>query len=181
MMNKHLAGHTITQLFSEDEIQSRVKEIGREISDDYAGTTQHHPLHLVVVLKGAFIFAADLVRAITVPCTIDFIRASSYGSSKTSSGHVAITHNLHIEGKHILLVEDIIDSGLTMLQITGELTAMKPASMKICTLLDKPAARTHSVEIAYTGFVVPIAFIVGYGIDYDEHFRELPSIGVLSS
>jgi hypoxanthine phosphoribosyltransferase len=180
-MNKNHTGATITPLFSAETIEKRIREIGLTISDDYAGSTHLNPLHLVVVLKGAFIFAADLVRTITVPCTIDFIHASSYGSGKTSSGSVAIRHNLNIEGRHLLLVEDIIDTGLTMQQITAELSALKPASMKICSLLDKPEARKHPVETAYTGFIVPDTFIVGYGVDYDEHYRELPSIGVLNS
>ena len=173
--------NAITPLFSAEAIESRVREMGQEISRDYAESAQQSPLHLVVVLKGAFIFAADLARSITVPCTIDFIHASSYGSAKTSSGKVAIKHNLYVEGCHLLLVEDIIDTGLTMQQITAELVALNPASLKICSLLDKPEARIHPVEIAYTGFVVPDTFLVGYGVDYDEKYRELPSIGVLNS
>jgi hypoxanthine phosphoribosyltransferase len=180
-MSEHYTGTTITLLFSAETIQNRIREIGRQISDDYAGATPRSPLHLVVVLKGAFIFAADLVRTITVPCTIDFIHASSYGSGKTSSGSVAIRHNLNVEGRHLLLVEDIVDTGLTIRQIKAELRALKPASLKICSLLDKPEARKHPVEIDYSGFIVPDTFIVGYGIDYDEHYRELPSIGVLNS
>jgi hypoxanthine phosphoribosyltransferase len=180
-MSEQHTGSTITPLLSAEAIKNRIWEIGKEISDDYAGVTPQSPLHLVVVLKGAFIFAADLVRTITVPCTIDFIHASSYGSRKTSSGNVALRHNIRVEGWHLLLVEDIIDTGLTMQQITAELMSLKPASLKICSLLDKPEARKHPVEIAYTGFIVPDTFIVGYGIDYNEHYRELPSIGVLNS
>ena len=137
------------------------------------------PLHLIVVLKGAFIFAADLVRAITIPCRIDFIRASSYGSEKTSSGNVSITHNLQVTNHHLLIIEDIIDTGLTLQQISAELMRMNPASLNICTLLDKPEARKHPVDIAYTGFIVPDKFIVGYGIDYNERYRELSFIGIL--
>jgi hypoxanthine phosphoribosyltransferase len=180
-MSKEHTLTTITPFLSAGAIGIRIREIGKKISDDYAGTTPQSPLHLVVVLKGAFIFAADLVRTITVPCTIDFIHASSYGSKKTSSGNVAIRHNLRVEGRHLLLVEDIIDTGLTMRQIIAELTALNPASLKICALLDKPEARKHPVEIAYTGFIVPDTFLVGFGIDYNEHYRELPSIGVLNS
>ncbi|MEI6757426.1 MAG: hypoxanthine phosphoribosyltransferase [Chlorobium sp.] len=174
-------GSAITPLYSAEAIGNRVREMGREISRDYAESSLRSPLQLVVVLKGAFIFAADLARSITVPCTIDFIHASSYGSGKTSSGKVAIKHNLSVEGRHLLLVEDIIDTGLTMQQIKAELVALNPASLKICSLLDKPTARIHPVEIAYTGFVVPDTFLVGYGVDYDEKYRELPSIGVLNS
>ena len=180
-MSKEHTLTTITPLLSTEAIGNRIREIGKEISDDYAGVTPQSPLLFVVVLKGAFIFAADLVRTITVPCTVDFIHASSYGSQKTSSGNVAICHNLQIADRHLLLVEDIIDTGLTMQQIIAELTALNPASLKICALLDKPEARKHPVEIAYTGFIVPNTFLVGFGIDYNEHYRELPSIGVLHS
>lgn len=180
-MSAEHAGTDITPLFSAEAIGNRIREIGREISGDYAGASPRYPLQLIVVLKGAFIFAADLVRTISVPCRIDFIHASSYGSEKTSSGSVTIRHNLNIAGRHLLLVEDIIDTGLTIQQIASELMAMKPASLRICTLLDKPDARIHPVEIAYTGFSVPDKFIVGYGVDYDEHYRELPAIGVLNS
>lgn len=178
-MSEYKIASTITPLFSAQEIETRVMKIGRKISDDYADATREKPLNLVVVLKGAFIFAADLARRITVPCQIDFIRASSYGSKKTSSGRVTIRHSLTIEDRHVLLVEDIIDTGLTIQQITNGLMAMAPASLRLCTLLDKPGARIHPVDIAYTGFVVPDRFIVGYGIDYEEHYRELPSIGHL--
>ena len=138
-------------------------------------------LAVVSVLKGAFIFTADLLRAITLPCTIDFISASSYGAKKTSSGNVSLSHALSLGNRHVLLVEDIIDTGLTMQVLTREIMKMKPASLKICTLLDKPAARKHPVEIAFTGFIVPDTFIVGFGTDYNERYRELPSIGELHS
>jgi hypoxanthine phosphoribosyltransferase len=172
--------NNITPLLSAEAVKIRVQEIGKAISDDYTSATPESPLHIVVVLKGAFIFAADLLRTITIPCTIDFIRASSYGSGKKSSGIVSIKHNLTIECRHILLVEDIIDTGLTIQQITSELMTMKPASLKICTLLDKPDARKYTVDITYTGFIVPDAFIVGYGIDFNEQYRELPTLGVLN-
>ncbi len=180
-MSEQESHSAITPFLSAESIEQRLREMGRAISEDYLERTRQSPLHLVVVLKGAFIFAADLVRQLTVPCTIDFIHASSYGSAKTSSGKVAVKHNLAVEGRHLLLVEDIIDTGLTMQRITAELAALKPASMKICSLLDKPEARLHPVEIAYTGFVVPNTFLVGYGIDYDEQYRQRQSIGVLNS
>jgi len=180
-MKEHHPGTAITPLISVNEIASRIKEIGKTISEGYAETTQDSPLLLVVVLKGAFIFAADLLRSITIPCTIDFVHASSYGAKKTSSGIVAIRHNLAITGRHILIVEDIIDTGLTIQQITAELIAMKPASLGICTLLDKPDTRKYPVDITYTGFTVPNTFIVGYGIDYNELYREIPFLGVLLS
>jgi hypoxanthine phosphoribosyltransferase len=121
------------------------------------------------------------VRTITIPCTVDFIHASSYGSGKISSGNVTIKHNLAIEGRHILLVEDIIDTGLTIQQIEAELMTMKPASISICTLLDKPETRKHPVVARYRGFIVPNAFIVGYGIDFNEQYRGLPALGKLDS
>jgi len=174
-----LSSNTLSPLFSEETIKQRVRAIGRQISEDYAGVTSDSPLFLVVALKGAFMFAADLVRSITVPCRIDFIHASSYGSGKTSSGNVSIRHNLNVTGHHLLLVEDIVDTGLTLQQISAELMAMQPASLNICTLLDKPEARKYPVSVAYCGFTVPNAFIVGYGIDYNERYRELPFIGLL--
>ena len=155
--------------------------MGREIAKEYRVATRNSPLAVVAVLKGAFMFAADLLRAISLPCTIDFISASSYGSEKTSSGKLTLRHTLSLADRHVLLVEDIIDTGLTMQVLTREVMEMKPASLKICTLLDKPHARKHPVEIAYTGFMVPDTFIVGYGTDYNERYRELPAIGVLRS
>ncbi len=180
-MSETYTSNTITPLFSAGAIEKRVSEIGKAIANDFALVTPECPLLLIVVLKGAFIFAADLLRTITIPCCIDFVHASSYGSEKTSSGSVSIKHNLTITDRHLLIVEDIIDTGLTMQQITAELLTMKPASIGICTLLDKPEARKHPVDIAYTGFMVPDTFIVGYGIDYNEHYRELPFLGVLNS
>ena len=165
----------VAPLFSADAIEQRIQEIGKKISVDYGAISPENPLCLIVVLKGAFIFAADLIRTITIPCTIDFIRASSYGSEKFSSGTVDITHNLTVANRHLLLIEDIVDTGLTIQRITADLLARKPASLRICTLLDKPDSRKHLVDITYTGFIVPDNFIVGYGIDYNEHYRELPS------
>ncbi len=181
-MNKeHKESSAITPLFSAEAIEKRIQEIGKAISLDFASTTSESPLLLLVVLKGAFIFAADLLRTITIPCTVDFIKASSYGSEKISSGKVTINHNLAIEGRHVLIIEDIIDTGLTIQQVTHELMTMKPASVSICTLLDKPEARKHPVEMRYTGFIVPNAFIIGYGIDFNEQYRELPALGILDS
>ena len=181
-MNKeHKESSAITPLFSAEAIEKRIQEIGKAISLDFASTTSESPLLLLVVLKGAFIFAADLLRTITIPCIVDFIHASSYGSRKISSGNVTIKHNLAIEGRDILLVEDIVDTGLTIQQVTAELMTMKPASLSICTLLDKPEARKHPVVARYTGFIVPNAFIIGYGIDFNEQYRELPALGILDS
>ena len=171
----------VTTLFTADAIEKRIQEIGKIISLEYGAITPENPLCLIVVLKGAFVFAADLIRTITIPCTIDFIRASSYGSEKISSGTVDITHNLTVTNRHILLIEDIVDTGLTIQRITADLMTGNPASLRLCTLLDKPDSRKHAVNINYTGFIVPDNFIVGYGIDYNERYRELPSLGILDS
>ena len=171
----------LTQLFSGETIRNRVAELGAAISGDFSNVSEADPLYLIAVLKGAFIFAADLIRAITVPCTIDFLSASSYGTAKTSSGTVALRHSLSVANRQVLLIEDIVDTGLTLQRISDELTAQHPASLGICTLLDKPAARKHPVRIAYTGFSIPDRFVVGYGIDYGEHYRQLPYIGFFSS
>lgn len=180
-MSKKEPGTTVTPLFSEETIRKRVSGIGMAISQDFSAVTPENPLYLVTVLKGAFIFAADLVRHIRVPCTIDFLSASSYGRRRTSSGKVLLSHTLSVENRHVLLIEDIVDTGLTLHRISGELSAQNPASLGICTLLDKPSARKHPLGITYTGFTVPDRFIVGYGIDYDERYRQLPFIGVLDS
>ena len=159
----------------------RIREIGKAISLDFASSTIVSPLLLIIVLKGAFIFAADLLRTITIPCAVDFIHASSYGSEKISSGKVSINHNLAIEGRHVLIIEDIVDTGLTIQQIEAELVTMKPASLSICSLLDKPEARKHPIAIRYIGFIVPNAFIVGYGTDFNEQYREFPFLGIIDS
>ncbi|ABL65933.1 hypoxanthine phosphoribosyltransferase [Chlorobium phaeobacteroides] len=171
--------NAVTEFISAERLHNRICELGCDISRDYAGIPT--PLVIIGVLKGAFVVFADLVRAITIPCTIDFLHASSYGSKTVSSGTVTIRHKLSsIQNRHVLLVEDIIDSGLTMQRITDDLQQMHPASMKIFTLLDKPESRKHPVAIAYTGFVVPDKFIVGYGIDFNEQYRELPAIGIIN-
>ena len=164
-------------LFSEEQLKERVAQIAAQIDRDYAGKE----LMLVSVLRGSFIFMADLVRAITVPCTVDFMAVSSYGSGTVSSGQVQITKDLSedITGRHLLVVEDILDSGNTLSYLLEVLRARKPASIRLCTLLDKPERRVKPVQLDYTGFTIPDAFVVGYGLDYDEHYRNLPYIGVL--
>ncbi|MFA4884976.1 MAG: hypoxanthine phosphoribosyltransferase [Desulfotomaculaceae bacterium] len=164
-------------LLSEGEIRTKVEDIGRQISLDYAG----QELLVIGILKGAMIFLADLVRNITVPTYLDFIDVSSYGSSSESSGVVRILKDLDygIEGRHILIVEDIIDTGLTLNYLVDNLKSREPASVKVCTLLDKPSRRVEPVEIDYNGFTIPDEFVVGYGLDYNEHYRNLPSIMVL--
>lgn len=164
-------------LLSEEEIAAKVKELGAQIAKDYA---DKNPL-IVSVLRGSFVFMADLVRAIDVPCTVDFMSVSSYGSGTTSSGEVKITKDfdVSIEGRHLIIVEDILDSGRTLSYLMKTLKARGAASIALCTFLDKPDRRVVPVEVAYKGFTVPDAFIVGYGLDYDQRYRNLPYVGVL--
>ena len=164
-------------LFTEEELKQRVKEIARRIDADYAGK---EPL-LISVLRGSFVFMADLVREITLPCTVDFMAVSSYGGGTTSSGQVKIVKDLSesIEGRDVLVVEDILDSGNTLSYLLKLLEARHPASIRLCTLLDKPERRTKPVAVQYTGFTIPDEFVVGYGLDYDEKYRNLPYIGIL--
>ncbi len=164
-------------LLSEETIRARVAELGAEISRDYAGKE----LLAVSILKGAAIFLADLVRCITVPAFFDFVAISSYGSSAKSSGAVRILKDLdcNIGGRHVLIVEDIVDSGLTLNYLADSLNFRDPASLRICTLLDKPSRREVPVNIHYNGFVIPDEFVVGYGLDYNERYRNLPYIMTL--
>jgi len=164
-------------LLSEDEIAARVAEIGAQISRDYAG--KH--LVMVSVLKGSVVFMADLMRAVTVPAEIDFMCVSSYGSGVKTSGVVKIIKDLDndLAGMDLLLVEDILDSGMTLEYIKKLLLGRNPNSIKICTLLDKPERRKADVVADYKGFEVPDEFVVGYGLDYAEKYRNLPYIGVL--
>ncbi len=161
-----------------EELAARVDDLAREISKDYAG----QELLLVGVLKGAVFFMADLARRITVPCALDFMAVSSYGSSTDSSGVVRILKDLdtEIEGRHVLIVEDIIDSGLTLSYLLKNLRSRKPASLEICALLTKPARRRTQIACRYVGFEIPDEFVVGYGLDYAEHYRALDFIGVLT-
>ena len=166
-------------LLSEEEVDKRIKELGEAISRDYAGET----VHLVCVLKGGVFFMCELAKRITVPVTMDFMSASSYGSSTKSSGVVKIVKDLDepIEGKDVLVVEDIIDSGRTLSYLMHLLKKRNPNSIKLCTLLDKPDRRVvEDVVVDYTGFVIPDEFVVGYGLDYDQRYRNLPYVGVIS-
>lgn len=164
-------------LISEEDLQKRVRELGEQISADYAGKA---PM-LVSVLRGSFIFMADLTRHIQPFCKVDFMAVSSYGSGTASSGQVNIVKDLtdSIEGKDIIVVEDILDSGNTLSYLFQLLKARNPASIKLVTLLDKPSRRTKPIQADYVGFTVPDEFVVGYGLDYDELYRNLPYIGVL--
>ncbi|MCL6638405.1 MAG: hypoxanthine phosphoribosyltransferase [Firmicutes bacterium] len=171
----HPDGKTI--LLTEEAIRARVREMGGEISRDY----RNAEILCVGILKGAMIFLADLVRHITVPAFFDFMAVSSYGASTKSSGVVRILKDLdyEIQGRHVLIVEDIIDSGLTLNYLVENMKSRGPASLKICTLLDKPSRRKAPVEIHYNGFTIPDEFVVGYGLDYNERYRNLPYIMVL--
>ncbi|WP_028992085.1 hypoxanthine phosphoribosyltransferase [Thermoanaerobacter thermocopriae] len=164
-------------LITEQQLKEKVKELGRMITKDYQGKD----LVLLGVLKGAIMFMADLSRAIDLPLSIDFMAVSSYGSSTRSSGIVKIIkdHDINIEGKDVLIVEDIIDSGLTLSYLRETLLGRKPRSLKICTILDKPERREADVKVDYCGFKIPDKFVVGYGLDFDEKYRNLPFIGVL--
>ena len=164
-------------LFSEEQLKARVREIAGQIDRDFAGK---EPM-LISVLRGSFIFMADLMRSITLPCTVDFMAVSSYGAGTTSSGQVKITKDLSesIEGRDIIVVEDILDGGNTLSYLLQILQARHPASMKLCTLLDKPDRRIKPVHVDYSGFSIPDEFVVGYGLDFAEKYRNLPYIGVL--
>ena len=164
-------------LISEEDLQKRVAELGEQISTDYAGKA---PL-LVSVLRGSFIFMADLTRHIQPFCQVDFMAVSSYGSGTVSSGQVNIVKDLtdSIEGKDVIVVEDILDSGNTLSYLFQLLKARNPASLRLVTLLDKPSRRTKPIQADYVGFTVPDEFVVGYGLDYNELYRNLPYIGVL--
>jgi hypoxanthine phosphoribosyltransferase len=164
-------------LVSEDDLQRRVRELGEEISRDYDG----RDLFLVGVLKGAIFFLSDLMRAIQVPCEVDFMAVASYGSSTDSSGVVRILKDLDatIEGRDVLIVEDIIDSGLTLSYLLRTLRAREPRSLEVCALLTKPDRRKVDLPIRYTGFEIPNKFAIGYGLDHAERYRNLPYVAVL--
>ncbi|HBG17260.1 MAG TPA: hypoxanthine phosphoribosyltransferase [Firmicutes bacterium] len=164
-------------LLSSETIAARVKELGAEITTDYQGKE----IIIIGILKGALPFMADLIREINIPLKYDLMAVSSYGVSTKTSGAVQILKDIEmgIEGEHVLVVEDIIDTGLTLNYLVGNLLSRKPASLKICTLLDKPSRREVEIFPQYNGFTIPDRFVVGYGLDYAERFRHLPMIGVL--
>ena len=166
-------------LIDEDRLRARVVELGEEISADYAG----RDLLLIGVLKGAVFFMADLMRTLGIPCEIDFMAISSYGAQTDSSGVVRILKDLdiNIEGRNVLVVEDIIDSGLTLQYLMRNLEAREPASLEVCALLTKPDRREIDVPVRYIGFEIPNRFVVGYGLDFAERYRNLPYVGVLNS
>ncbi len=167
----------ISVLYSEEELDQRIRELGKQISEDYAGKD----LVIVCILKGAVFFACELAKRITVPVQMEFMRCSSYGNETVSSGVVKITQDLDqpIREKNILVVEDIIDTGRTMHYLLEILQQRGPESIRLCSLLDKPDRRVTDVKVDYTGFVIPDKFIVGYGLDYAEKYSSLPYVGVV--
>ena len=168
----------ITVLISEEDLDKRIQELGEEISRDYEG----QQVHLICVLKGGAFFMCELAKRITVPVSLDFMSVSSYGDASVSSGIVKIVKDLDkpIEGKNVIVVEDIIDTGRTLSYLLKVLGDRKPESIKLCTMLDKPDRRVvDDVNVDYTGYEIPDEFVVGYGLDYAERYRNLPYIGVL--
>ncbi len=167
----------IDVLISEEVVDAKIKELGEQISKDYAGKE----VHLVCVLKGSVFFVCELAKRITVPVTLDFMSVSSYGSDTKSSGVVRIVKDLDesLNDKHVIVVEDIVDSGNTLSYLLDMLKDRKPASLSLCTLLDKPERRRKHVDVDYTGFQIPDEFVVGYGLDYDQKYRNLPYVGIV--
>jgi hypoxanthine phosphoribosyltransferase len=164
-------------LITEEQIRQRTRELAEEVSRDYAG----QDLHLICVLKGGVVFLVDLMRELSIPHSIDFMATSSYGVSTKSSGVVRILKDLDkpIEGRNVLIVEDIIDTGYTLDYLTRILREREPASLRVCTLLNKQERRQVDIIVDYIGFNIPNKFVIGYGLDFDEHYRNLPFIGVL--
>ncbi|MCY0881839.1 MAG: hypoxanthine phosphoribosyltransferase [Firmicutes bacterium] len=167
-------GDQLNVLLPSSKISTRVQEMGRQITQDYHG----EPVLLIGILKGAFIFLADLVRTIDLPLSIDFMAVSSYGASTKHSGVVRILKDLDqgVEGRHVIIVEDIVDTGLTLNYILQYIQSRNAKSVKICALLDKPSRRRVEVPVDYCGFEIPDAFVVGYGLDVDERYRNLPQV-----
>ena len=167
----------ISVLIPEEELKEKIAEMGEMISKEYEGKE----ILMICVLRGGVFFACELAKHITVPLTMDFMSVSSYGSGTSSSGNVKIIKDLEdsIEGKYVLIAEDIVDSGNTLSKLIALLKARKPAGIKLCTLLDKPDRRVVEIEADYTCFKIPDKFVVGYGLDYDQHYRNLPYIGVV--
>lgn len=166
-------------LLEESEVDARIDDLGTQISKDYAG----EEVHIICILKGGAFFACELAKRITVPVSIDFMYVSSYGDATVSSGNVKIVKDLDesIEGKNVLIAEDIIDSGRTLSHLVPMLKSRKPKSVKVCTLLSKPERREYDIDVEYVGFKIPDEFVVGYGLDYAQKYRNLPYIGVVET
>lgn len=167
----------IQVMFSEEEVNARIAEIAAQINEEYKG----EEIVAIGILRGGVYFCTELTKRITVPVILDFMEASSYGSGTDSSGQVQITKDLieDIAGRHVIVVEDIIDTGRTLSKLLDNLWARKPKSLKLCTLLDKPERRVVQVQVDYNGFVIPNKFVIGYGMDYAQKYRNLPYIGVV--
>lgn len=167
----------ITELISEEKVDKRIREIAEQISKDYEGKV----VKLICILKGSVFYTCELAKRLTVPVTLDFMSVSSYGSGTTSSGDIKIKKDLEesIEGLNVIIVEDIIDSGNTLSRLIPMLKERKPASLRVTTLLDKPDRREAPVDVDYVGFEIEDKFVVGYGLDYDQRYRDLPYIGVV--
>ncbi len=168
---------TVKVMLSEEELTSRIEELGAQISADYEGES----VFLVCILKGAAFFACELAKRITIPVTIDFMATSSYGSGTVSTGEIQIKKDLDlgVEGRNVIIVEDIIDSGNTLRYLSDLFKGRKAKSIKLCAMLDKPDRREVDVDMDYIGFTIPDAFVVGYGLDYDQKYRNLPYIGIV--
>jgi hypoxanthine phosphoribosyltransferase len=166
-------------LLTSAQIARRVRRLGREISRVYEGIDK--PLVIIVILKGATVFGADLLRSVTIPAELEFVRAASYGMRTASNGRVQLAHMVEgpLDGRHVLLVEDIVDSGRTVDAVTKRIRRMKPASLRVAALLDRPARRAVDVKIDFRGFTIPDRFVIGYGLDYAGLYRELPDIHAL--
>jgi len=176
-MNVDIAGKTMKVLLDEETIQARVKEIGEQITQDYEGKE----LVVVVVLKGSIMFAADLVRHINLPLTMEFMGLSSYGDSTSTSGVVRVTLDLSkpVVDKHVLIIEDIVDTGLTMKYLLANMQTRRPTTLKVCTLLHKPARAEIKVPLNYVGFTIDDQFVIGYGLDYQQKYRNMSCIGYM--
>lgn len=167
----------IRMLLSEEELDRRIAELGAQISADYAGES----VHLICILKGSIFITCELAKRITVPVTMDFMCVSSYGAAMESSGVITIKKDLEesIEGRNVIVIEDIIDTGRTLKYLLDNLTKRNPKDLKLCAMLDKPERRVTDVSVDYTGFEIPDEFVVGYGLDYDQRYRNLPYVGIL--
>jgi len=172
-----MENYHIEIMLPEDVVDAKIREMGEQISRDYEGKS----VHLICILKGSVYFTCELAKRITVPVTMDFMQCSSYGAATKSSGVVKIVKDLDepINGRDVIIIEDIIDSGRTLNHLKDMLNQRGPASLKICTLLDKPERRVVDVDVEYTGFQIEDKFVVGYGLDYDQQYRNLPYIGVV--
>ena len=173
-----MASH-IEEMISEEQIDKRVREIAKQISEDYKGKS----VRLICILKGSVFYTCELAKRISIPVTLDFMSVSSYGSGTVSTGDIKIKKDLDhdIEGLNVIVVEDIIDSGNTLSRLVLMLQERGPKDLRICTLLSKPERREVEIDVAYNGFEIPDKFVVGYGLDYDQHYRNLPYVGVIES